>query len=473
MLGEWANHAHKYGENAIGLVIRRELLQLREMIERSKILYTPLGAHWHSQEKIWRFPNGARLNFAHLDNDDDAEKYQGHSYTRVYVEEIGNFPSPDPIYKLMATLRSGTGVPVGFRASGNPGGPGHSWVKRRYIDPWPQGGKRLKTEFTNPFTNEITTRDRVFIPAKVTDNVYNNTPGYIAQLQMSGNERLVRAWLFGDWDVILGAYFDNWNSRLHVIRPFPIPSRWLRFQAGDWGSAKPFCFGWYVVVSDAHQIVRMDGTPAIIPRGALIKYREYYGSADHNNVGVKMTIEQVADEITRLESTEPRDHEGRSGIKYRVLDPACFADEGGPHHGERFANKKLFFQPAKHQRATRGNTTGGWDMLRQRLDGEEGRPMIYFFSTCVDTIRTIPALQHDKNDPEDVDTEAEDHAGDETRYAVMSRPWIKKDRTQDLPPMTPANEFGTVQLDLDKLFKDNEQRAKRKARAVTMRTPRI
>jgi hypothetical protein len=110
-------------------------------------------------------------------------------------------------------------------------------------------------------------------------------------------------------------------------------------------------------------------------------------------------------------------------------------------------------------------------MLRQRLDGEEGRPMLYFFDTCIDSIRTIPALQHDKNNPEDVDTEAEDHAGDETRYAVMSRPWIKKDYRQQMPAMTPANEHGTVQLDLDKLFNDEERRTRR--RPMMNRTRRI
>jgi hypothetical protein len=137
--GEWLRHADMYGPNAIGLVVRREFTQLREMVERSKVLYPRLGATWYAQDRLWRFKNGARLNFAHLDNDDDAEKYQGHSYTRVYIEEIGYFPSPDPILKLMATLRGGAGVPCGFRATGNPGGPGHTWVKRRYIDPSPDG----------------------------------------------------------------------------------------------------------------------------------------------------------------------------------------------------------------------------------------------------------------------------------------------------------------------------------------------
>lgn len=466
VLGEWASHADLYGQHAIGLVVRREYTQLKELLERSKILYGQIGAVWHKGDRYWEFPNGARLNFAHLDNDDDAEKYQGHSYTRIYVEELGNFPSPDPILKLMATLRSGYGVPCGFRATGNPGGPGHQWVKQRYIDPAPTGFKVLRTEYKNPFTNVTTTRDRTFIPAKITDNVYNNTPEYVAQLQMAGTERLVRAWLFGDWDVIIGAYFDNWNPRKHVIKPIPISSRWLRFVAGDWGSAKPFCFGWYAVAGDAFPITRIDGSPALIPRGALIKYRELYGSMNHNNVGVKLTAEQVADRILELESKEPHDMDGRSGIKYRVLDPACFANEGGPTIAERFGVKKLLFQSANNQRTRRNNAIGGWDMLRQRLDGEDGRPMLYFFDTCIDSIRTIPALQHDDKNPEDVDTEAEDHAGDETRYAVMSRPWVKTVHPAEMPAMTEADEHGNVRIDLDRLFKQNEQLKRRPVRSA-------
>ncbi len=131
---------------AVGLVnasriqiVRRERVQLLETIERSRQLYVPIGAKYNDQDKMWRWPNGARLRFAYLERDADADAFQGHSYTRVYVEELGTFPSASLVLRLMATLRSGEGVPCGFRATGNPGGPGHQWVKARYIDPNPAG----------------------------------------------------------------------------------------------------------------------------------------------------------------------------------------------------------------------------------------------------------------------------------------------------------------------------------------------
>src|SRR6516162_1402161 len=146
VLGEFVVHAQNYGQHAIGIMFRRERTQLIEAIERSRAIYGPCGAVYQEQDKHWRFPNGARLRFGYLERDADAESWQGHSYTRVYVEEIGNFPQEGPVLKLMATLRSGNGVPVGFRATGNPGGPGHLWVKRRYIDPAPMGWKVIRDE---------------------------------------------------------------------------------------------------------------------------------------------------------------------------------------------------------------------------------------------------------------------------------------------------------------------------------------
>src|SRR5262249_13758442 len=161
----------------------------------------PLGAKFHEQDKLWRFPNGSRLRFAYLERDSDAEAYQGHSYTRVYVEEIGTFPSSAPIFRLMATLRSGSGIPCGFRATGNPGGPGHQWVRARYIDPAPLGWKTITEQYRNPWTKETVSRDRIYIPSKLQDNRYLGSE-YVANLQMVGNAQLVRAWLEGDWSVI-------------------------------------------------------------------------------------------------------------------------------------------------------------------------------------------------------------------------------------------------------------------------------
>ena len=309
MLGEWASHADLHGKNAVGLMVRRERVQLLETIERSRQLYAPIGARYNDQDKMWRWPNGARLRFAYLERDADADAYQGHSYTRVYVEELGTFPSASPVLRLMATLRSGEGVRCGFRATGNPGGPGHQWVKARYIDPNPAGWEIRKFTYENPWTRETIEQDRVFIPSKLQDN-------------------------------------------------------------------------------------------------------KFLGHAEAVGAG-----------ITQRESRDPN-------LRYGVLDPACFKEDGRPSIAERI-NKELIaarlrpFHAADNSRVPHRGSMGGWDQLRSRLVGQDGRPMIYCFSTHADSIRTIPALQHDPARPEDGNTESEDHAADEWRYACMSRPFVR------------------------------------------------
>lgn len=419
VLGDFLEHADAYGEYAIGLMVRRQRTELIETIERSKQIYGPLGWTFYEQDKMWRAPNGARLRFAYLERDSDADAYQGHSYTRLYVEEIGNFPSARPILKLMATLRSGAGVPVGFRATGNPGGAGHQWVKARYIDPAPGGWKIIK--------DALTGLERVYIPSRVHDNHYLGEQ-YVNQLKASGSKELVRAWLDGDWTVIEGAFFDCWSPSQHVVRPFKIPHDWLRFRSADWGSAKPFSVGWWAVVSDETDLsayqpgLRNDPfSVRVLPRGALVRYREWYGSNGTPNVGLKFTAEQVAQGI--------RDREQGDNISFGVMDPAAFTADGGPSIAERMAaatDGKIWFKRADNKRVSTMGALGGWDQLRRRLQGDgDGRPMLYTFSTCKDFIRTLPALQHDPNRPEDVDTDGEDHAPDEARYACMARPWIE------------------------------------------------
>lgn len=407
VLGDFLEHAGTYGKDAIGLMIRRRRTELIETIERSRAIYGPLGWQYHEQDKMWRALDGARLRFAYLERDSDAEAYQGHSYTRLYVEEIGNFPSERPILKLMATLRSGAGVPVGFRATGNPGGPGHQWVKARYIDPAPSGFRVIK--------DTLSGLERVYIPSRVGDNKFLGE-SYVQQLKASGSAQLVRAWLEGDWSVIDGAFFDVWSNEKHVIRPFEIPGDWLRFRSADWGFARPFSVGWWAVVGDDH------GT---IPRGAIVRYREWYG-AESANVGIRLTAEAVAQGILEREQGDK--------ISYGVLDPAAFAQDGGPSIAERMMRLGVMFRRADNKRVSQLGAIGGWDQMRQRMVGDaDGRPMVYCFSTCVDSIRTIPALQHDADKPEDLDTDGEDHAADEWRYACMSRPWVRKQAAPEKP----------------------------------------
>ena len=406
-IGDWLQHSSLYGEAAIGIFFRRKLVQLAEVIARTKQIFPKLGAKWNEQKKEWLMRNGARLKFAYLEKDADAEEYQGHSYTRVYVEELTNFPSPGPINKLRATLRSGSGVPVGMRLTGNPGGPGHSWVKARYIDPAPQGytiiTEACEVEFDGK--TETVSLDRVFIPSKIGDNalLMRNDPTYILRLRQSGSEALVNAWLKGDWSLVDGAFFDEWDPDKHVLADRDgwikrIPDTALRFRACDWGSAKPFSVGWYAL---------SDGNWGL-PAGALFRYREWYG-ANGPNKGLKMTADLVAQGIVLREAGER--------IRYGVIDPAVYIVNGGPSIGETMALHRCSWRKADNKRLT------GWEQVRQRLVGVDGKPMLYFSDSCEDAIRTLPVLQHDDTNAEDLDTEAEDHAADEIRYACMSRPW--------------------------------------------------
>lgn len=441
-IGDWLQHSSMYGEGAIGIFFRRKLVQLAEVIARTKQLFPKLGAKYNEQQKTWTMANGARLKFAYLERDSDAEEYQGHSYTRVYVEEVTNFPSPAPINKLRATLRSGAGVPVGMRLTGNPGGAGHNWVKRRYIDPNPAGYEVIAEEMELEVDGikQTISLSRVFIPSKIGDNVLlmRNDPTYILRLRQSGSEALVKAWLEGNWDIVDGAFFDEWDEAKHVL---PVNDflalrnpGMLFFRAFDWGSAKPFSVGWYAVLDKDYLC-----SGRTLPKGALVKYREWYGASGPNK-GLKMTADLVAQGIVKREKGER--------IRYGVADPAIYIRDGGPSIGETMAINGCSWRRADNKRKA------GWEHLRQRFVGHDGLPMLYICDCCEDTIRTLPTLQHDDTDPEDLDTEAEDHAADETRYAAMSRPWV--------PRQIPAagSRFPKLpsQLTLNELVEKNRQR---------------
>ncbi len=408
-LGEFFIHAMTYGHAAKGLMIRRTREDLKDTRETAVEMFGN-AAKWTEKGNMFRFSSGAILYLAYLERDDDVMNYQGWSLTRVYVEELTQFPNQAPILKLLATLRSRLGVRCQFRATCNPGGPGHHWVRSWVID---NGAYQ-------PFKDPDTGLVRVFIPARVGDNpaLMEADPTYIAKLRSAGSAQLVRAWLEGDWNVVEGAFFPEFSTSRHVIKPFQIPTLWTRFRSMDWGSARPFSVGWWAVVQDDFPT----GDGRILPREAIVRYREHYGMEPGKpNEGLKLPAEVVDKQIVALE-TSPQGV--REDVIYGVLDPAAFAVISGPSIGETLAKNGVIFRRADNTRLSRDKRMGGFDQMRARLLGDaDGRPMVYIFDTCRDLIRTIPIQQHDKNNAEDMDSDLEDHAVDDMRYACLSRPF--------------------------------------------------
>jgi len=351
-------------------------------------------------DKEWRWPGGAILRMRYLESSSDWMRYWGHAYTWIGWDELPTWPDMLSYSKMKARLRSAHPIPnKRIRATGNPGGPGHNHVKAYWrIGDYPMGN-HLFTEGG---------MSRMFIRSRLSDNpiLLNADPLYSQRLEGLGSPDLVRAWLEGDWSVVAGAYFPEFNIDQHVIKPFTIPDHWARYRAMDWGSYRPFAVGWFAV---------SDGD--LLPRGSLVMYREWYGQMEGQiNLGLKLSADEVAIGI--------REMEGSERFVDSVLDPSAFAVDGGPSIAERMLAHGVVWRRADNKRTGGRGALGGWDQLRARLKGED-KPMIYFFDTCTNTIRTLPALQHDQTRPEDVDSDGEDHAGDMVRYMCMARPITK------------------------------------------------
>lgn len=421
------------GEKWRGILFRKSYPELEELIVRAQEMFLPLGAKYKVSEKVFYFPGGATLKMRHLEKEIDANNYQGHQYTWIGWDELTNWANLKAYKKLKACLRSAHGVKnKRIRCSANPGGAGHHEVKAYFVD-WAPKGMELQERTDED--GHVTSR--MFIPSKIGDNriLMDNDPTYIARLREVGSPEMVRAWLEGDWNVITGAYFPEFSSEKHVIEPFAIPKHWLRFRSCDWGTASPFAVLWHAV-SDGYQIPN----GPYIPSGALVTYREWYGCGVTPNTGIRLTGTQVGRGIAEREVGEV--------VTYGVIDPSAYKQDNGPSIAERMAIAGALFRKADNQRIP------GWDITRDRLVGNEDTgPMWYVFKTCTHIIRTLPALQHDIDNPEDVDSDGEDHAPDALRYGFMSRPW--KRRRPEIKKVVPIKTLQTITL--GEIWEDHEQ----------------
>lgn len=387
----------QYGSKHKGVIFRRSYKELEELIERSHELYRPLGGNFMATVKTWQFPApgggaGASLKFRFLESDLDVHDYQGNQYTHIAWDELTNWATDYCYVYLLSRLRSPHGIPCRVVSAGNPGGPGHQWVKRRFIDPSPADTVFKVTEMINNVKIEST---RCFIPSKLEDNqvLMQNDPRYEQRLAMLP-KNLYRALREGDWNVFEGQVFSEFSTDKHVVEPFPLDPDWYRFCSMDWGYSKPFSIGWWAVTGD----------------GRMIRYREWYGSDSGENKGIEWSAVAVARKAMEMSAAD--------GVSVMVADPACWNNQGT---GTTIA--EVFEQAGWQMEKAVNDRMNGLMQFHNKLKtkGSDGRPMMLIFNTCTDFIRTIPMLPYDPRHPEDVDTTAEDHVYDDARYAVLSR----------------------------------------------------
>lgn len=400
LLGDYLQGVNPYGRHWKGILFRQTTTELEELQARAEELYKPMGAEYKgtgskSGSNMWIFPNGATLKMRYLESERDVKHYQGHQYTWIGIDELGNYPSPYCWTFMKSRLRSAYGVPCYIRGTANPGGVGHAWIKQRFMDEH-EPNKIFYIESILP-NGKILKDTAVFIPSLLDDNkiLMKNDPQYEARL-MSLPSYLARAMRYGDWSVFDGQIFDIFRVDKHVIKPCPLPpGEWYKFCCMDWGFTKPFAIYWL----------------AVNRQGRVIVYREFYGcQKDNFNTGIKMPSPEVAQHAWDLSITE--------GVDTMVADPAIWnKSDDAPSIAENFS--KVGWKMHKGNNDRKNGMLQFYNYLKETAD-ENGTPMMQVFNTCHGFIRTIPMLQPDPNDQEDVDTRLEDHIYDAIRYGLMS-----------------------------------------------------
>jgi len=382
MLVDPLRYAHRSAHR--GLIIRRSMPELRELIDKSRELYPKAfpGCKYKEVEKLWNFPSGAKIEFGFLERDADVYRYQGQAYSWIGFDEITHLPTEFSWNYLASRLRTtDSEITCYMRCTANPGGAGATWVKKRYIDPSPP---HESFEGADGLT-------RKFIPARLQDNPFLATDGRYEKMLQALPPTQRQQLLEGNWDVAEGAAFTEFLPHLHVITPFEIPVHWERVKGIDYGYASESACIWGAVDPS-------DGT--------LIIYRELYRK------GLLGT--ELAETITEMEMQDPFSVQG-------VLDTACWSRTGttGPTIGETL-------QRAGHKlrRADKNRIQGKIQIHEYLKVMQSGRPKIQIFNTCPNLIRELQSIPLDKRNPEDVDTHAPDHAYDALRYLIMSRPRI-------------------------------------------------
>lgn len=416
------------------ILFRKTYPQLTELIDRSMTIYSLAypRAKYNDGKHCWSFPSGAKIYFGSMQHSKDKTNYQGKRYDFIGFDELTHFTWEEYSYMFSRNRpskkpRSNQTTRCYIRATTNPGGVGHGWVKERFItaaEPGTPIVEMVEVEMPDGGRKTIK-RDRVFIPATVFDNkaLLEDNPDYLGSLALLP-EKERNALLYGDWDSFEGQYFTNFRSSpdaalckeagisvedarrqrrfVHVIEPFDINAGecrgWNIVRGYDFGYARPFSCGWY----------------AIDYEGTIYRILELYGCTKIPNEGVRWTPDQQFSKIREIETTHP-------WLKGRridgIADPSIWDASRGESIAETAMRHGVYFTPGDNARIP------GLMQCHYRLQFDaNGYPRFYAFDNCTEFVRTIPLMMHSQTHPEDIDTTLEDHICDSWRYVCMSRP---------------------------------------------------
>lgn len=404
-----------------GILFRRTYKRLDDVVAKSREFFPRIfpGARFsESADKFkWIFPDGEELLFRHMNKPADYWNYHGHEYPWIGWEELTEWPDPT-CYDLMKSCSrtSKKGINRRYRATTNPWGVGHNWVKRRFIDTAPAG-----MVIEDPETGLL--RTHIWGHWSENRTMMAASPDYpsIIASAAQGGEAQKKAWIRGRWDIVAGGMFDDlWTPNVHLVKPFEVPKDWRIDRAGDWGESRPFSVGWWA--ENRGDRFALPGCPGhVCPRGSLFRIREWYGWDGKNpNVGIRMSATNVGRGI--------KEREEQWGIRGRVkagpMDSAVFTvdDDGVSIAAKLKAGGADFLPSQKGPGSRKTRWTMMRDMLEAAVENDWERPHLHIFGAGYNQqwVRTVPVVPRDMDrDPDDIDTEAEDHAADETGYRVL------------------------------------------------------
>lgn len=406
LIGDFSAGIEQYGSAWRGVIFRRTYGMLEEIETRCLEIFSPVyGDKCYSVGKrTWTFPNDATLKLRYLDDHKDTLEYHGKQFTWAGFDELTQWPDDYCYNYIFGRIRSAGGAPAYIRSTTNPGGPGHQWVKARFIDPAPP--RTPIVEWGTDIDGNPVRRVRVFIPAKLADNriLVQNDPLYYDRLNQISDPTLRSALRDGNWEISSGMAFPEWNPAVHVIPSGPVPEGVPIWRSLDWGYDKPYGGLWFYSDFD----------------GNVIVFNEIYGQGARQGMGSRESAMTVRDKIESFEATN------NLWVPIGYLDPQCWAahDEVNSIY-QNLGGARLNWQPWAKGPDSRINHK---QVLHDFLKVVNGRSRLMVMDRCKNLIRTFPALQRDERNFEDVETDGEDHLYDALRGGLVRKILTREDR---------------------------------------------